>query len=161
MLFTVNSAGFPLTISLCTTKTFKKFYFVDIFVQQKKQQKKKQPCTCLSCWLYSTVGWHLLLQPSFVVSQPMWLCWSLWYEEHARATRWANCSILLNSGGGFWWTSLFGSSHATVKDGVQPNWWQFKIATKSYKISSKLHFYNKKSTKNKCTYIQNVIFFSL
>ena len=33
----------------------------------------------------AAVGWHPILQPAFVASQPTWLCWSLWHEQHAQA----------------------------------------------------------------------------
>lgn len=35
--------------------------------------------------LHTAVGGHLILQSAFVMSQPVWLCCSLWNEQHTQA----------------------------------------------------------------------------
>lgn len=51
----------------------------------KNHTQAQQPGTFSSCWSpawsHNAVGWHLILQPAFPPSQPLWLCWSLWQEQ--------------------------------------------------------------------------------
>ena len=50
----------------------------------KNHRQPQQPGNSSSCWSpawsHTAVGWHPILQPAFVTSQPTWLCWSLWHQ---------------------------------------------------------------------------------
>lgn len=57
----------------------------------RNRTQPQQPGTSSSwgspSWSPIAVGWHPSVQPTFVTSQPMWLCWSLWHQQYAQADR--------------------------------------------------------------------------